>query len=256
MTSSLRRAVAALGLSAAFGPPTAAFGPKAALGVLTPVLVLLAAGSLAGQVPAGESQASMVLMIWGGVRADGEVVLEPAFAYEGRVRNPGGSGDYRVRGLDGEGETLFSIRFTPGGISDGSKGFSYSIPFDPAWTEALDRLELSGPEGVATVGREAGARAVMAIDRASGQVRSILRNAAAGLPPELAADSVRLRILRGLPRPRPPGRNQDERFTALGAEAGVTPRTAGQVYCVGTGVSLGRAGGTAPCGPPPRRPAG
>lgn len=140
-------------------------------------------------------------MLWGGVRADGELVLEPAFAYEGRARGPGAPGDYRVRGLDGEGETLFSIRFTPGEISDGSKGFSYSIPFDAAWTEALDRLELSGPEGVATVDREAGARAMMVIDRATGQVRSIARHGAATLPAELEADSSRVRILRGLPRP-------------------------------------------------------
>ncbi|MXX69424.1 MAG: hypothetical protein F4Y74_10730 [Gemmatimonadales bacterium] len=147
------------------------------------------------------SEESTVLMLWGGVRADGELVLEPAFAYEGRTRGPGAPGDYRVRGLDGEGETLFSIRFTPGEISDGSKGFSYSIPFDPVWTEALDRLELSGPEGVVTVGREAGARAMMVIDRATGQVRSIARNGAATLPAELEADSSRVRILRGLPRP-------------------------------------------------------
>lgn len=161
----------------------------------------LVAAPVAGQVPSHEPQESTVLMIWGGIRVDGELVLEPAFAYEGRVRSPGGGGDYRVRGLDGEGETLFSIRFTPGEISDGSKGFSYSIPFDPAWTEALDRLELSGPEGVTTVDREAGARAMMVIDRATGQVRSLLRDAAAGLPAELAADSSGLRILRGLPRP-------------------------------------------------------
>ena len=176
--------------------------------------VLLAAALPAGGIPAQErseersqqaseepSQESTVLMLWGGIRADGELVLEPAFAYEGRVSRPGRPGDYRVRGLDGEGETLFSIRFMPGEISDGSRGFSYSIPFDAAWTEALDRLELSGPEGVTTVDRKAGARSMMVIDRATGQVRSILRNAAAGLPEELAADSSGLRILRGLPRP-------------------------------------------------------
>ena len=160
-----------------------------------------AAAPLAGQVPSHEPRESMVLMLWGGIRADGELVLEPAFAYEGRARRPGAPGDYRVRGLDDEGETLFSIRFTPGEISDGSKGFSYSIPFDPGWTEALDRLELRGPEGVATVDREAGVRAMMVIDRESGQVRSILRDGAAGLPAALAADSSRVRILRGLPRP-------------------------------------------------------
>ncbi|MDE2943963.1 MAG: hypothetical protein OXT63_07110 [Gemmatimonadota bacterium] len=180
-------------------------GFLAVAGTAVTAAVLPAGGILAQErspeASAEPSQESTVLMLWGGVRVDGELVLEPAFAYEGRVSRPGASGDYRVRGLDDEGETLFSIRFTPSEISDGSKGFSYSIPFDAAWTEALDRLELSGPEGVATVDREAGARAMMVIDRATGQVRSLLRNAAAGLPAALAADSSGVRILRGLPRP-------------------------------------------------------
>ncbi|WP_420447165.1 hypothetical protein [Candidatus Palauibacter sp.] len=187
-------------------------GLLAATGAAVVAAVPHACAILAQERPpeaSGEpSPESTVLMLWGGVRADGEVVLEPAFAYEGSVRGPGAPGDYRVRGLDGEGETLFSISFTPGEISDGSKGFSYSIPFDAAWTEALDRLEFSAPEGVTTVDREAGARAMMVIDRATGQVRSILRRGPVPLPPELAADSSRVRILRGLPRPllRPPPR--------------------------------------------------
>lgn len=180
-------------------------GVLATAGMVVAAAVPRAGGILAQErspEASGEpSQESTVLMLWGGIRVDGELVLEPAFAYEGRVRHPGTPGDYRVRGFDDEGETLFAIRFTPSEISDGSKGFSYSIPFDAAWTEALDRLELSGPEGVATVDREAGVRAMMVIDRATGQVRSLLRNGDAGLPAELAADSSRVRILRGLPRP-------------------------------------------------------
>ena len=184
--------------------PARLLAAAAAVAASAPTAAPLA-GILAQERPpeaSGEpSEESTVLMLWGGVRVDGELVLEPAFAYEGRPRGPGAPGDYRVRGLDDEGETLFSIRFTPGEISDGSKGFSYSIPFDAAWTEALDRLELSGPEGVTAVDREAGARATMVIDRATGQVRSIARNGAATLPAELEADSSRVRILRGLPRP-------------------------------------------------------
>ncbi len=180
-------------------------GLLAAAGVAAAAAMPSAGGILAQErtpESSGEpSREATVLMLWGGVRANGELVLEPAFAYEGIVRRPGAPGDYRVRGLDDGGEALFSIRFTPGEISDGSKGFSHSIAFDPAWTEALDRLELSGPEGVTAVDREAGARAMMVIDRATGQVRSILRNGAAALPPELAADSSRVRIVRGLPRP-------------------------------------------------------
>ncbi len=185
-------------------------GSLAAAGMAAAAAVPHAGGILAQERPpeaSGESsQEPLVLMLWGGVR-EGELVLEPGFAYEGIPRRPGAPGPYRVRGLDAEGETLFLISFTPGEISDGSKGFSWSIPFDTAWTEALDRLELSGPEGVTTVDREAGARAMMVIDRETGQVRSIMRRGPVALPPELAADSSRVRILRGLPRPlpRPPG---------------------------------------------------
>ncbi|WP_419167193.1 hypothetical protein [Candidatus Palauibacter sp.] len=149
----------------------------------------------------------MVLLVSGGVR-DGEIVLGPAFAYEGAVRLPEPPGPYRLRGLDAEGDTLFSVSLTPSETSEGGSGFAVAIPFDPAWTEALDRIELRGPGGVATLDRTDGARAMLIRDRATGQVRAILRDASGGLPPELAADSASLDIILGLPRPpaRPPPR--------------------------------------------------
>ena len=152
-------------------------------------------------------QESMVLLVSGGV-LDGEIVLGPAFAYEGAVRLPEEPGPYRMRGLDAEGDTLFSVSLTPSETSEGGSGFTVAIPFDPAWTEALDRIELRGPEGVATLDRSDGGRAMLVRDRVTGQVRAILRDHSGGLPPGLAADSASLDIILGLPRPpaRPPAR--------------------------------------------------
>ena len=149
-----------------------------------------------------QAQETMLLLVSGGVR-DGEIVLGPAFAYAGAAATLEHPGPYRLRGLDGEGETLFSTSLTPGEISDGGSGFTVAIPFDSAWTVALDRIELRGPEGVATLDRSDGARAMLIRDRVTGQVRGILRDAPASgaLPPGLAADSARLEIIRGLPRP-------------------------------------------------------
>ncbi len=177
-----------------------------ALGLAATAGAVLAADLSAQEPPASqekpEAQRTMVLLVSGGVR-DGEIVLGPAFAYEGAMPPPAEPGPYRLRGLDAEGETLFSVTLTPGEISDGGKGFTAGVPFDPAWTEALDRIELRGPEGVAALDRSDGPRAMLVRDRVTGQVRAILRDAppSGGLPPGLEADSARLEIIRGLPRP-------------------------------------------------------
>ncbi len=173
----------------------------ATLGATTVLALATAAGGAleADILPRERTQEAEVLLLMGGVR-DGEMSIDPAFVYEGRVRLPEAPGPYSLRGLDGEGETLFSLSFTPHEIDHGGSGFSFSIAFEPAWTEALDRIEVRGPEGVATVDRVAGGRAMLIIDRATGQVRSILRDGSGGLPAALAADSAGLEIIRGLPR--------------------------------------------------------
>ncbi len=180
--------------------PGAALG--ATLGATTVLALATAAGGAleADVLPRERTQEAKVLLLVGGVR-DGEMSIDPAFVYEGRVQLPAAPGPYAVRGLDAEGETLFSLNFMPDEIDHGGSGFAYSIAFDPAWTEALDRIEVRGPEGVATVDRVAGGRAMLIIDRATGQVRGILRDGSGGLPAGLAADSASLDIIRGLPRP-------------------------------------------------------
>ena len=144
--------------------------------------------------------AQETLLLWGGVR-EGELRLEPAFAHDARLKLPETPGPYRLEGRDAEGRRLFSFSFTPDALDHGGSGFLFAIPFEPAWTEGLDRITLTGPEGSTALDRDAGGRAALIIDRVSGRVRAISRDWADGngaLPAARAA-STQVEIIRGLP---------------------------------------------------------
>ena len=137
-----------------------------------------------------------------GTDAMGGLRLEPAFAHDARLKLPQEPGLYRLEGLDAEGRRLFSFSFTPDAVAHGGGSFLFAIPFEPAWTEDLDRITLTGPEGSTTLDRETGGRAALIIDRASGLVRTIARDWSVGgaaLPAAMAADA-QVQVIRGLPR--------------------------------------------------------
>jgi hypothetical protein len=121
----------------------------------------------------------------------------------------GGFGRGRLSGRDAAGRILCSFSFAPTSVAHGTddenRAFAFAIPFDPAWTETLDLLTLTGPEGATSVDRARGARAALVIDRATGRVRSIVRDGAGGVPAQ-ANDGTGVRVLRGLPRR--PGRGR------------------------------------------------
>ncbi len=140
------------------------------------------------------------LLLWGGVQ-EGQLQLEPAFAYHARLKLPEVSGPYQLTGLDAEGRSLFSLSFTPDELDHGGSSFLFAIPFETEWTEDLDRIALMGPEGSTTLDRDTGGRAALIIDRASGQVRTIARDWSVGdasLPAAMASDA-QVEIIRGLP---------------------------------------------------------
>ena len=147
-----------------------------------------------------------MLLLWGGFD-DGELRLEPAFVRPTFAHLPSRPGPYRLSGRDATGRILFSLRFTPTpvahGIDGASGAFTFAIPFDPAWAEALDLLTLSGPEGSVTIDRDRGERAALIIDAATGRVRGMARDLSGSLPPPLRAEGVRLEVVRGLPRHPP-----------------------------------------------------
>ena len=140
------------------------------------------------------------LLLWGGVQ-EGELRLGPAFAHDARLKLPEASGPYQLEGLDTEGRRLFSLSFTPDELDHGGGSFLFAIPFEPEWTEDLDRVTLTGPEGSTTLDRDTGGRAALIIDRASGRVRTIARDWSVGdgpFPAAMAANA-QVEVIRGLP---------------------------------------------------------
>ncbi len=154
--------------------------------------------SRAGRAPVASGK---TLLLWGSVEDGGEMRLEPAFASDGPVKLPESAGPYRLEGLAANGESLFRLAFSPDPVVHGGGGgtFVFALPFEEAWTGALDRIELTGPEGATAVDRAVGERTAMLIDRATGQVRSIVRNWSGALPAAFGARNTVV-IRRGLPR--------------------------------------------------------
>ena len=157
------------------------------------------------QSTAGASTRS--LLLWGGINENGVPVLEPAFAVDAEPSVPGEPGPYRVTGLDADERVLFSIDFTMDSMVDTEGGaFSFVLPVQPSWKDSLYRIELSGPEGVATVGGDGENAVAMLKDRFNGQVRGFLRDlpvdagelSARRALPESGLDVV---ISRGVPAP-------------------------------------------------------
>ena len=141
------------------------------------------------------------LLLWGGVH-EGNLRLEPAFAHDARLKLPEAPGPYRLEGLDAEGRRLFSFSFTPDALEHGSGSFLFAVPFQPEWTEDLDRITLTGPQGLTTLDRDTGGRAALIIDRASGRVRTIARDWSVGNAASAAAMAAeaQVEVIRGLPR--------------------------------------------------------
>lgn len=131
---------------------------------------------------------SDMLVLWGGA-LDGELRLEPAFPMRTTPRLPDESGPYRIRGTGSDGRPLFALDFTPGEDGYGGKHFFFTIPVEPEWADSLERITLTGPEGLVFVHRDDERRISVVSERATGRIRAILRNWEGGLPAVLDGDS-------------------------------------------------------------------
>lgn len=150
-------------------------------------------------------------MLWGGISPDGRLRLDPAFVMDAPEKMPSSPGPYHIE-VTGEGASpLLSLDFDMDEISDGSGSFLFMAPFREEWRGALDRIVLRGPEGTVTLDRYTHRPMAIVIDRASGQIRAILRGAAAEARIEAAAeaqqpdaaDGTRVLVSYGLPGPGP-----------------------------------------------------
>ena len=137
-----------------------------------------------------------MLVVWGAVW-DGRLMLEPAFVLDAPVLLPEADGPYRVEGLGAEGETRFSLSFSPTPLADGGSSFVFFIPYEPEWADNLDRMVFTGPEGEYTMTRDGEPRMAVVTDRSTGRIQAIIRNWDGGrLPGKETADVT---TTRGIP---------------------------------------------------------
>ncbi|MYH10844.1 MAG: hypothetical protein F4143_12245 [Gemmatimonadales bacterium] len=135
--------------------------------------------------------ASRMLVVSGGVSADGEPWLDPAFVVDTRPAVPTSGGPWRLTGRRADGGELFSLAFTMAGLwdGDGRSGFSFALPVQPEWATEMASLVLSGPDG--SVEMTEGSEPPVAIlrDPGTGQVRAILTDLPPGPLAQSAADA-------------------------------------------------------------------
>ena len=126
--------------------------------------------------------ASRMLVVSGGLTADGDPWLDPAFVVDTRPAVPTSGGPWRLTGRRADGGELFSLAFAMAGLwdGDGRSGFSFALPVQPEWATELASLVLSGPDG--SVEMTEGSEPPVAIlrDPQTGQVRAILTDLPAG----------------------------------------------------------------------------
>ena len=151
--------------------------------------------------PPGAGEHGDVLVVWGGVW-EGELTLEPSFVVAGPTVLPEGPGPYRVDGVGADGESLFSISFSPHPLAyGGGSRFVFMLPYQTEWADALDRMVLAGPEGDYRVDRGGKTETAVLTDRATGRLLGIIRDwDGRPLPGEETAEVT---ITSGIPTGRP-----------------------------------------------------
>ena len=120
-----------------------------------------------------------VLVVRGGV-AGGRLDIQPAFVLDAPPTLPERAGPYRLVGSDAQDGELFALRFDMQEIADpeteGDAGFTFAIPVQAGWAEALATITLTGPEGSATLARDdpASAAAALVLDATTLRIQAIL----------------------------------------------------------------------------------
>ncbi len=130
------------------------------------------------------------ILLWGGVGADGDPFLEPAFVIDAPALLPDSAGEYRLTGQSAAGRDLFSLDFAMPVVphSDGRSYFVFALPALPQWADELASVTLSGPGGSFTMDGATDRPMAILRDLRTGQVRGFLRDPHPGT--QTAADAV------------------------------------------------------------------
>ena len=157
----------------------------------------LAAAAASARLAASNPPSDM-LVLWGGA-VDGELWIEPVFSMRASARLPEARGPYRIRGTASDGRTLFSLDFTPGDDEYGGKHFFFTVPIEADWEDALERITLTGPEGMAYLDQADERRITVVREPGTGRLRAILRDWEGALPSVLSdAADLEVSMTRGL----------------------------------------------------------
>lgn len=128
-------------------------------------------------------QRRQALLLWGGVDAEEEPFLEPAFVIDAPAALPTRTGDYTLSGHTTDERELFSISFAMADVADGdgSRSFAFALPTRPEWAGRLAAIALEGPGGYAALGLEGDEGMAMLRDPETGSVRGFVRVPEPGL---------------------------------------------------------------------------
>ena len=147
---------------------------------------------LADEKTSGAQAAEPVrsLLLWGGVDAEGQPHLDPAFVVDAPPSLPRRAGGaYRLSVEDADGRELLSLSFDMPQTADGdgASSFVFAFPVGPGW-DSLASITLTGPGGSTTLDGETDLPMAILRDPRTGRVRGILHDP----PPaaQMAADAA------------------------------------------------------------------
>ena len=149
--------------------------------------------------------AAKSLLLWGGMDAEGDPFLNPAFIVDAPPALPDSTGGHRITGRTASGSELFALDFAMPEVvdGDGSSSFAFVLPAQPGWASNLATLTLSGPGGSVTLDSDTDLPMTILLDPSTGQVRGILQDLpqadAAALAPQAGFDSLDVLFSRGIP---------------------------------------------------------
>ncbi len=146
------------------------------------------ADSVASALSTASNPPSDMLVLSGGM-VDEELWLEPVFSIRSAARRPRARGPYSIRGTDKDGRTLFSLEFTPTSDGHGGRHFFFTVPIEADWESSLERITLTGPEGVAYLDESDERRITVVTEPGTGRIRAILRDWDGALPDVLSDDA-------------------------------------------------------------------
>ena len=130
----------------------------------------------AGAPDAATSASS--LLLWGGIDAEENPYMDPAFVVNAPPALPQSGGQYRITGRNATRTELFSLAFDMPEVADGdgSSSFAFVLPVDPEWKDKLASITLTGPGGSFTLDSDTDRPMVILRNPRSGQVRGFLHD--------------------------------------------------------------------------------